>query len=193
MRLSRSVMCYNTGSGDLNILSTPDTSPSTCSDLDVVGKLCRLHEHFVIVPVDKASNSYNFVFKKYYTTILIEDLGIRSLPGNLTYKSEIVFYIWQKCWTTINLFLLRLKYRQIVISSFIWFRRCMNIPICTNLLRVHSGVLLSSILLTKLLTHVTQCLQKYYETAYSRNGNNQFWIIKLKNIRTFWISNFNLY
>ena len=35
-----------------------------------------------------------------------------------------------------------------------------------------------SILLTKLLTHVKQGLQKYCETAYSRNGVNQMWILK---------------
>ena len=35
-----------------------------------------------------------------------------------------------------------------------------------------------SILLTKLLTHIKQGLQKYCETAYSRSGVNQMWIIK---------------
>ena len=35
-----------------------------------------------------------------------------------------------------------------------------------------------SILLTKLLTHIKQGLQKYCETAYSRNGINQMWILK---------------
>ena len=35
-----------------------------------------------------------------------------------------------------------------------------------------------SILLTKLLTHIQQCLQKYCETAYSRSGINKMWILK---------------
>ena len=35
-----------------------------------------------------------------------------------------------------------------------------------------------SILLTKLLTHIKQGLQKYCETAYSRSGVNQMWILK---------------
>ena len=34
-----------------------------------------------------------------------------------------------------------------------------------------------SILLTKLLTHIKQGLQKYCETAYSRSGVNQMWIL----------------
>ena len=35
-----------------------------------------------------------------------------------------------------------------------------------------------SILLTKLLTDIKQGLQKYCETAYSRSGINQMWILK---------------
>ena len=35
-----------------------------------------------------------------------------------------------------------------------------------------------SILLTKLLTHIKQGLQKYCETAYSRSGVNQMWILR---------------
>ena len=35
-----------------------------------------------------------------------------------------------------------------------------------------------SILLTKLLTHIKQSLQKYCETSYSRSGVNQMWILK---------------
>ena len=40
-----------------------------------------------------------------------------------------------------------------------------------------------SILLTKLLTHIKQCLQKYCETAYSRSGINRMRILKNSNER----------
>ena len=36
----------------------------------------------------------------------------------------------------------------------------------------------SILLLTKLLTHTKQCVQKYCETAYSWSGVNQMWILK---------------
>ena len=55
-------------------------------DPDVVHELSRLHENFVIVPADKASNNYTFVCKKHYVDILIEELGLNSLPGNPTYN-----------------------------------------------------------------------------------------------------------
>ena len=40
----------------------------------------------VIVPADKASNNYTFVCKRYYVDILVEELGLHSLPGNPTYN-----------------------------------------------------------------------------------------------------------
>ena len=55
-------------------------------DPEVVRELSRLHENFVIVPADKASNNYTFVCRKYYVSILIEELGLNSLPGNPTYN-----------------------------------------------------------------------------------------------------------
>ena len=47
---------------------------SIFSDPDVVRELSRLHENFVIVPADKASNNYTFVCKRHYVSILSEEL-----------------------------------------------------------------------------------------------------------------------
>ena len=59
---------------------------SIFSDPDVVRELSRLHENFVTVPADKASNNYTFVCKKHYVSILSEELGLNSLPWNPTYN-----------------------------------------------------------------------------------------------------------
>ena len=59
---------------------------SIFSDPGVVRELSRLHENFVIVPADKASNNYTFVCKRHYVSILTEELGLNSLPGNPTYN-----------------------------------------------------------------------------------------------------------
>ena len=59
---------------------------SIFSDTYVVRELSRLHETFVIVPADKASNNYTFVCKRHYVSILSEELGLNSLPGNPTYN-----------------------------------------------------------------------------------------------------------
>ena len=60
-----------------------------------------------------------------------------------------------------------------------WIPKMHKIYINTDSLPVHPNVPPSlSILLTKLLTHIKQGIQKYYETAYSRSGINQMWILK---------------
>ena len=61
-------------------------SESIFREPDVVHELSGLHENFVIVPTDKASNNYTFVCKRHYVDILIEELGPNSLPGNPTYN-----------------------------------------------------------------------------------------------------------
>ena len=76
---------------------------SIFSDPCVVRELSRLYENFVIVPAvpaDKASNNYTFVCKRHYVSILTEELGLNSLPGNPTYN--LTDYLHQKCWTTTN-------------------------------------------------------------------------------------------
>ena len=55
-------------------------------DPDDVRELSRLHDNFVIIPADKASNNYTFLCKRHYVDILIEELGPHSLPGNPKYN-----------------------------------------------------------------------------------------------------------
>ena len=61
-------------------------SESIFSDPGVARELSRLHENFVILPADKASNNYTFVCKRHYVDILIEELGFHSLHGSPTYN-----------------------------------------------------------------------------------------------------------
>ena len=68
-------------------------SESIFRDPDVVRELSRLHENFVIVPADKASNNYTFVCKRHYVDILIEELGLHSLPGKPYIQSDRFFCI----------------------------------------------------------------------------------------------------
>ena len=118
-------------------------SESIFRDPDVVLELSRLHENFVIVPADKASNNYTFVCKRHYVDILIEELGLHSLPGKPTYNLTI-FFLHQRCWTTTNRLSPPSEYSQIVRSSicltFIGFRRCTKVHINIDSLWVHRSV-----------------------------------------------------
>jgi hypothetical protein len=49
--------------------------------------LSSLHDKYVIVPADKASNNIVFVCKSYYFECLIKELGMNSnTSSNTTYK-----------------------------------------------------------------------------------------------------------
>ena len=141
-------------------------------DPDVAHELSRLHENFVIVLADKASNKFTFVCKRHYVDILTEELGLHSLPGNPTYN--LTFFLHQKCWTTTNRSSLP---SSSICLTFIGFR---SNP-CKHRFIAGSSKCATkplSILLTKLFTHIKQGLQKYCETAFSRSVVNQMWILK---------------
>ena len=61
------------------------TKPILDDDDDVKTYLAELHNNFVIVPIDKASDNIANICKKFYVSRLFEELGI---PGNTsdTYK-----------------------------------------------------------------------------------------------------------
>ena len=56
---------------------------------EVMEYLTKLHERFVIVPVDKASNNFAVICKQFYIQVLMEELGISSakcIKGNQVYE-----------------------------------------------------------------------------------------------------------
>ena len=60
---------------------------SVCKDQEAVKCLSSLHDKYVIVPANKASNKIVFVCKSYYNECLIKELGInKNTSGNTTYK-----------------------------------------------------------------------------------------------------------
>ena len=53
-------------------------------DPDVAAELAEIHEQFVVVPADKASNNIVFVCKTHYINCLMEELGMSTMIGNPT-------------------------------------------------------------------------------------------------------------
>jgi hypothetical protein len=52
---------------------------------EVINQMRRLHDNFVLVPADKASNNIVFVCKNYYYECLLHELGLTSTSGNPSY------------------------------------------------------------------------------------------------------------
>ena len=82
---------------------------SVFKDQEAVKCLSSLHDIYVIIPADKASNNIVFVCKSYYFECLIKELGINSNTSrNTTYKptsfdkDEILAY-HRLCMTSLNI------------------------------------------------------------------------------------------
>ena len=137
---------------------------------------------FVIVPADKASNNYTFVCKKHYVDSLIEELVLHSLPGNPTYNltdfsaSEVL----DNHKSVLTSFGIQTNNEELDLPYIYWIPKMHKNPYKHRFIAGSSKCSTKplSILLTKLLTHIKQGLQKYCETAYSRSGINQMWILK---------------
>ena len=142
----------------------------------------RLHENFVIVPADKASNNYTFVCKRYYVDILIEELGLHLLPGNPTYNLTdfSALEVLDNHKSVLTSFRIQTTDEELDLPYIYWIPKMHKNPYKHRFIAGSSKCSTKplSILLTKLPTHIKQCLQKYCETSYSRSGVNQMWIIK---------------
>jgi len=74
--------------------SIGNTSPPLKFNTECRDQLRKLHEHFVIVPADKASNNYVYICKKLYLSAIASELGIQydigantwKFDGNITYR-----------------------------------------------------------------------------------------------------------
>ena len=173
-------MCLNAESDDLKFYQ--HQTRVHFSDPDVVTELSRLHENFVIVPADKASNNYTFVCKRYYVDILLEELGLHLLPGNPTYNltdcsaSEIL----DNHKSVLTSFGIQRTDEELDLPYIYWIPKMHKNPYKHRFIAGSSKCSTKplSILLTKLLKHIKQGFQKYCETSYSRSGVNQMWILK---------------
>ena len=155
---------------------------SVLKDPAVAKCLSDLHEKFVIVPADKASNNIVFVCKYYYYLCLIDELGINNTQGNPTYtritcsKKEVI----NNHESVLTSFGIETTKKNLNLPALYWTPKLHKCPYKQRYI-AGSAVCSTkplSVLLTKLLTAVKEGLQKYCDTAYSRNGVNQMWILK---------------
>ena len=97
--------------------SLPGTFKSSCilDKPEVRTYIKFLHDRFVIVPVDKASNNFGIVCKKFYLEVIKNELGISNdgnIIGNKVYKpvyqnaEEIYKFHQQKLLSTVGMELL---------------------------------------------------------------------------------------
>ena len=62
---------------------------SVFKDQEALKCLSSLHDKYVIVPADKASNNIVFVCKSYYFECLFKELGIIATPLVITHTNQL--------------------------------------------------------------------------------------------------------
>ena len=149
-------------------------------DPDVAAELAEIHEKFVVVPADKASNNIVFVCQTYYINCLMEELGMSTMTGNPTYNLTAMFkeeILQNHHSVAVGS---SLPKEDIDLPKLYWIPKLHKNPYKQRYIAgsaQYSTKPLSQIL-TQILITVKEGLQKYCDTAYARSGVNQMWTLK---------------
>ena len=154
---------------------------SSFDDPDVAAELAKIHEKFVVVPADKASNNNVFVFKTHYITCLMEELGMSTMTGNTTYNhtamsTDEILQNHHSVMLTFGIFLPEEDIDLLNCTGFLNFTRIRISRYMAGSAKCSTKPL--SQILTRILTAVKEGLQTYCDTAYAKSGVNQMWILK---------------
>jgi len=156
---------------------------SIFNDKDVIDNLTDFHSKYVVVPADKASNNIVFVCKTYYIDGLVKELGINNNTGNPTYTPTSLSKddILSNHKSVISSFGLSIKDDYVDLPSLYWIPKLHKCPYKERYIAGSAKCSTKSLskLLTTVLSTVKDGLQTYCDTAYSRNGINQIWILKI--------------
>ena len=111
-----------------------------------------LHDRFVIVPVDKASNNFGIVCKSFYLDVIKNELGISddgNMIGNIVYKPiyQKVSYIYTFHEENFRVHLVRSYSISIIIYLYsIGLQNNINAHTNSGLLQVHQNVIINNLL-----------------------------------------------
>ena len=144
--------------------------------------LSSLHDKYVVVPADKASNNIVFVCKKHYYDCLIQELSVDSDAGNPTYKNitmdkDEILANHQSFMASLNI---PVTEKSNELPSLYWTPKLHKCPYKQRYIAGSSNCSTKelSIRLTKILSAVKEGQQKYCDTVYSRSNINHMWILK---------------
>ena len=162
---------------------TFNSKPKTIfRDSTVSSCLSELHDKYVIVPADKASNNVVFVCKKYYYICLLTELGYGDSQNNSAYtptgldKMEVV----RNHISLLASFGLKLKQPDSELPLLYWIPKLHKSPYKERFIAGSSKCSTKPLseLLTIILSKIKEQLQSYCNTIYARSGFNQMWILK---------------
>ena len=148
------------------------------------GTLSRLHNDFVLVPADKATNSVIVVCKKYHIETLMKKLGINTtnISSNSTYipSTDLFDEILKSHCKFIELVGLEMSEEDKNLPYLYWTPELHQVPFKHCFIAGSSKCTTKdlSCLLTKVLTNIKDRLVRYCNTNTSCNGVSSMWIVK---------------
>ena len=160
-----------------------DTKPISIFDDEVVSRhLADLHDRFVIVPADKASNNVVFICKTYYYSCLQKELIDNNDVDTSTYqrtnftKEEILI----NHRSVLSSFGIDTLDDDADLPSVYWIPKLHKDPYKHRFIAGSTKCSTKPLskLLTTILTTVKDGLKKYCDVIYSHSGINQMWILK---------------
>ena len=160
-----------------------DTKPISIFDDEVVSRhLADLHDRFVIVPADKASNNVVFICKTYYYSCLQKELIDNNDVDTSTYqrtnftKEEILI----NHRSVLSSFGINTLDDDADLPSLYWIPKLHKDPYKHRFIAGSTKCSTKPLskLLTTILTTVKDGLKKYCDVIYSHSGINQMWILK---------------
>ena len=152
------------------------------SDTDVRESLAELHQDFVLVPTDKASNNVSIICKKYYLTCISKELGITANRDNNTYTlshlcEEDIIDANVKALGNFNI---SVPSEDRTIPLIYWLPKMHKNPYKERFIAGsrHCTTKTISRTLTKILTVIKDGLCRYCNKIYETSNINQMFILK---------------
>ena len=155
---------------------------SVFDDPSVKACLDALHDKYVVVPADKASNNIIFVCRQYYIQCIIDELKLHSDKRNTTYSlstlsDEDIFTNHSSVLTTFGI---PLKEIDKTLPMLYWIPKLHKNPYKQRFIAGSSKCTTKRLsqLLTIILTTIKNGLFRYCDKVYETSGLNQMWILK---------------
>ena len=158
-----------------------NTKPDSIFDDEIVSRqLTDLHDRFVIVPADKASNNVVFICKTYYYSCLQKELIDNNDVDSSTYQrtnfsKEEILVNHRSVLTSFGV-----NTENVDLPSLYWIPKLHKDPYKQRFIAGSAKCSTKALskLLTSILTTVKDGLKKYCDVIYSRSDINQMWILK---------------
>ena len=147
--------------------------------------IAQLHEHFIVSTVDKASNNFAFICKKFYILVLLKELGFNDSfqpIGNVTYspqqdnKEEI---IERHCKELSNIFKIDTTENNKILPKLFWIPKLHKNPYKFRFIAGARSCTTKSlsVMVNLGLKVVKDNFRNYCNAIFKNSGYDYFWSI----------------